>query len=227
MSNSFNISLKPEIAAVVVKIDANKAVIDAVRATDVPNIQTNINANETKIDIIDTTVDAIRAVDIPVIASEINDNEAKIDTSISDIATVDGIVDAIKLKTDLLPLTLRGTMTQSYLSMSSDTFADVVNITDSGILMYLNIGADAAGAAIEIILSVDGITYATFSHITSEGNENQGLSPKPVASTSPYITLIDTVSFSFDIEFSTSLRVQLRRSDGSGNVHCSCSYSLD
>lgn len=68
MSNSFNISVKPEIAAAVVKIDANKTaiianktVIDLVHGTDVPNIQTNINANETKIDTIAGIVDDILA----------------------------------------------------------------------------------------------------------------------------------------------------------------------
>lgn len=60
MANFFGISLKPDIAAAVVKIDANKTVIDAIRATDVPGINTNISANQTLIETIGGIVDAIK-----------------------------------------------------------------------------------------------------------------------------------------------------------------------
>ena len=60
MSNSFNISFVPEIAAVGALVSTVDTVVDAIRATDVPNIQTNIDANETKIDTVDTVVDAIK-----------------------------------------------------------------------------------------------------------------------------------------------------------------------
>lgn len=53
MSNTFNISVKPEIAAL-------EAKVDLVRGTDVPNIQSNINDNETKIDTVDSVVDLIK-----------------------------------------------------------------------------------------------------------------------------------------------------------------------
>jgi len=61
MSNSFNISVAPEIAAVSALILVVDTVVDNIRATDVPNIQTNIDANETKIDANKTVVDAIQA----------------------------------------------------------------------------------------------------------------------------------------------------------------------
>ena len=53
MSNSFNISVHPEIAALDAKIDIVDTVVDAIRATDVP-------ALDAKIDTIDTVVDAIK-----------------------------------------------------------------------------------------------------------------------------------------------------------------------
>lgn len=60
MSNSFSISDEVLIAALEAKVDIIDTVVDTIRATDVPNIQTNIDANETKIDTIDGIVDAIK-----------------------------------------------------------------------------------------------------------------------------------------------------------------------
>ena len=119
MSNSFFISLQPDISILSGKIDDNKTVIDdihdtdlpaaqtvvdSIRSTDVPAIQTNIDANETKIDsvssVVDnihdadlpavkTVVDSIRSTDVPAIQTNINDNETKIDTNKTLIEVLD------------------------------------------------------------------------------------------------------------------------------------------
>lgn len=65
MGNSFNTSLAPEIAALDAKVVIVDSVADAIRATDVPNIQTNINANETKIDANKAVIDNIHDTDLP------------------------------------------------------------------------------------------------------------------------------------------------------------------
>lgn len=94
MANTFNISVKPEIAAAVVKIDANKAELDGIRATDIPGTNTLVNAvgtlltdihdtdlpeAVTKIDENKTEIDAIRATDIPGTNTKVDANKSEID----------------------------------------------------------------------------------------------------------------------------------------------------
>lgn len=54
MSNTFNISVAPELAALSALVTIVDTVVDNIRGIDVPDIQTNIDANETKIDAIQT-----------------------------------------------------------------------------------------------------------------------------------------------------------------------------
>jgi len=81
MANSFFQSLSPDIAAAVVKIDANKTVIDENKVILVDVHNTDLPAAVTKIDANKTVVDAIRATDIPDIQTNINANETKIDVN--------------------------------------------------------------------------------------------------------------------------------------------------
>jgi len=60
MSNSFNISVKPEIAAVKTVVDANSVILVDVHDTDLPAVVAEIDDNETKIDGIVTVTDAIK-----------------------------------------------------------------------------------------------------------------------------------------------------------------------
>ncbi|MBA7531168.1 hypothetical protein ES705_23379 [subsurface metagenome] len=86
MSNSFNISVKPEIAAAVVKIDENKAVIDNIHDTDLPAVKSVVDSNDTiisnihdtdlpavdtKLTTLDTVCDNIRNIDVPTIQTDI------------------------------------------------------------------------------------------------------------------------------------------------------------
>lgn len=80
MANSFNISVIPELAAVKTVVDANKVVVDLIRGTDVPGINTNIDSNETKIDANKTVVDLIRFTDFPYTNTKIDANKTVIDS---------------------------------------------------------------------------------------------------------------------------------------------------
>jgi len=58
LSNSFNISLAPDLAAIETKIDTIDTEVDSIRSADLPAI-------DTKIDTIDTEVDSVRSADFP------------------------------------------------------------------------------------------------------------------------------------------------------------------
>ncbi len=56
MSNSFSIDVAPQIATVLTAVNTVDTVVDLIRSVDVPNIQSNINVNETKLDTIITNI---------------------------------------------------------------------------------------------------------------------------------------------------------------------------
>lgn len=224
MANSFNISVKPEIAAAVVKIDAIDTVVDAIRATDVPGINTNINANETKIDSIDTMVTLVRFTDFPAIAAEINANETKIDT-------IDGIADAIKLKTDAMPQLVRGDFKAANLNIASTDWVDLVNVTGSGKLIKLNIGSQHADTTVYVQMTIDSVTSTVLSQI---GDVADHIVIPRCYSHSDKIELIVVALIGadvnlFNVEFSTSLLIQVKSGAeaGSGYVYSLVYYSLD
>jgi len=62
MSNSFNISVKPEIAALETKVDTIDTEVDAIRAEDVLNIRIDLNTNETKIEANKTVIDENKVI---------------------------------------------------------------------------------------------------------------------------------------------------------------------
>ncbi len=71
MSNNFNTSVAPEIAALDTKIDTIDAVVDAIRATDVVNLTSALTA-------VQSDLDGIRDADLPTIIADIYYNETKI-----------------------------------------------------------------------------------------------------------------------------------------------------
>ena len=217
MSNSFNISVKPDIAAV-------KAVVDAVRATDVPNIQTNIDANETKIDANKTIVDLIRFTDFPYTNSLIAANESKIDT-------IDGIADAIKLKTDLIPQNVRGSWAYAQLTTSSGTLVDLLNITGQGILHSLMIKLQDVADTLEIVVTPDSNPFAAKT-LTGTIADNWVFPAPYTANVDSKILAsaeFPTNRFAiFNLSFDTSLLIQLRRSAGTANtVSAKVYYTVD
>ena len=181
MSNSFNISVAPEIAA-----------LDA------------------KIDILDTEVDAIRSLNLPAILTLIG----TVDT---EVGVIDGIVDAIKVKTDALPQVVRGHFTIYHIDTSSGSFVDLCNISGQGHLIYISVYANNALDTVEVKFIIDGIPSLTFSHggdtvmhriiyLDADNTANQfAIGGVPYASDGSYLLSTD---------FDTSLVVQIRRSAG-------------
>ncbi len=228
MGNSFNISVKPEIAAAVAKIDDIDAVVDLIRGTDVVNIQANIDDNETKIDDIDAIVDLIRGTDVVNIQSNIDDNETKIDT-------IDSIVDDIKLKTDLIPQNVRGKLTRAALFHDAAEYADVVNVTGKGKLWLIYVKSAEATGSTTILVTIDGL--ASQELVTPAATDQYMITPYidvgsltiSIFYTKPpdFVTLSNLSPCIWDVEFDTSLRVQTLKNAGDGNINCLLYYFLD
>ncbi len=214
MSNTFNISVKPEIAAVSALVIDNQTEIATIRVTDLP-------ALDTKIITLDTVADNIRNIDVPNIQTNIDANETKIDT-------IDGIVDAIKLKTDLLPQSFRGDFHTDYITTESATFVAVVNLTGSGILYALNLRLANAADTVELRVTIDGILLSVLSHTGDILDWHV-----QVIGSGGTMTLSSAKSGGNDwnnlnFEYSTSLKVEARRSAGTAShVVAALNYSID
>lgn len=182
MPNAFSFDTTSQLANIVTEIDANEAILALIRGTDVPNIQTNIDDNETKIDSI--------------------------------IA--------------LIPQMVRGDLTISSGSISSAAWSDVVNITASqGILVSIFIRNEASRTESNVRLTIDGIV----SNDAVLANAN---TPYCIYQTMPLVQTDNiliagsaTDYYNFMLEFSNSLRVELKGTAGSGWVVGKCLYSLD
>lgn len=188
MPNNYSISDALLIAALEAKVDIVDTVVDAIRATDVPNIQTNIDANETKID------------------------------------TVDTVVDAIKLKTDDLPYLFRGAYNSASLTTTNAAFQTVLDIpTGSGIITNLIVKCYDAADTLELKLTLDGTVFTTLSHT---GATTTLFVMKHIDDA---LVICATAEYwHINLEFSTSLKLELRRSAGAANdVFASIAYSLD
>ncbi|MBA7522311.1 hypothetical protein ES705_14429 [subsurface metagenome] len=217
MGNSFNISVKPEIAALEAKIDIIDTEVDAIRATDLPAI-------DVLIDTIDTEVDAIRATDLPAI-------DVLIDTIDTEVGVIDGIVDAIKIKTDATPQNVRGHFTRYFAVEPSITFSDVCNITGHGILNWIILKPTVSTDTLEMRITIDGIvsqpidiTDAATFHIVKFADQS-------LLTTDFHFKFVEALSAEAEnqhIEFDTSFRVEHRISAGSdGQSQVNVCVSLD
>ncbi len=223
MSNSFDINVKPEIAAVAADIAANLVQILS-NASALATIQvTDLPAIDALIDILDTNIDAI-------IDNHIPGTNAKVDVNLAAIDVIDGIVDAIKIKTDATPQCVRGQCLFARLSTSNSEFQEVLNSTGQGKLTALAAHCFEDADTLEVRITIDGVTWELFSHTgdtiyqaivpyiepTVAGGHIVGI---PVPQTEPRL---------FDIEFNTSLLIEVRRSAGTaGSVDCKVYYTLD
>ena len=219
MGNSFNISVKPEIAAAVVKIDAIDAIVDLIRSTDVPNIQTNINVNETTILANQDILDLIRGTDVGDIQTNINANETAI------LANKD-ILDVIQAKTDLIPQNVRGTFSMAQLSLTNNTsLQDVLNITGQGKLCLLQ-AMGPYGSNPIIQLTIDGDAFTLYNVQADCTNIYLYPSLDPENNT---LTLAEQAAiFRWDASFDTSLLIQMKTSSGADkHGYCKVYYILD
>ena len=195
MGNSFNISDALLIAALEAKVDIVDTVVDTIRATDVPAIQTNIDANETKID------------------------------------TIDSVVDAIKIKTDAMPQMVRGSFTIAGMNYGGDTQTNLVNVTGSGKLLQMSIACSTAGLTVELQTTIDGVASALITH--TGDTENMIVYPVARIASNTILQFLTILASSYDnnfsnIEFDTSLQIQIRRSAGpGGDIYATAYYIVD
>ena len=217
MSNSFNISVKPEIAALEAKVDIIDTEVDTIRATDLPGI-------DTKVDTIDTVVDAVRATDVPNIQTDIAANETKIDA-------IDTVVDAVKLKTDLLPQNVRGAFYSRFIQTTSGTYVDIVNLTGHGILLKITLNVLNLNDTASVLVTIDGNALPEITHTGDVLHMNAYPEQGNVPNNSCLWTLEDCTGANanlINLEFNTSLLVQIKRSAGANNeVHSAVMCIID
>lgn len=215
MANSFNISDKPEIA----EVDAKLVLISAA---------VNLIKTDTTAILIDTAeIDSIKErtanlPDDPASKTNIDDLYFTLNAASTAIA-------AIKLKTDLLPLKFRGKYYDTQIYTTENTWQTVIDKTGHGKLYTLAMSCSVLDDTVEVRLTTDGTVWTVIDHtgdttvqsiIKDSSISVDGLMTKlPYPLTEPRL---------FDIEFSTSLLVQVRRSLGdAANVWCGVSYALD
>jgi len=217
MANSFFQSLSPDIAAAVVKIDANKTVIDEnkvilvdVHDTDLPAAKTVIDEN--KVILVD-----LHDTDLPGAVTKIDDNKT--------------VVDAIKLKTDATPQHVRGKFYMARLSTTSATFAEVLNVSGRGILKHVVAQLGNSGDTFEVRVTLDGTVFDVPSYSGSTNSINLVPAALPADDASMMLVEIAYAATShmlFNTEFQNNCTIELRRSAGSSsNVHCKAFYTLD
>lgn len=137
---------------------------------------------------------------------------------------------AIKAKTDLTPQNVRGKFFTVFFSTASNIFVDALNITGHGKLLYLAFKVLNVADTVEIRITTDGFEWYLIFHTGDTVYQNilpdcnlilagamLKLLPEPQLQPVP-----------FDVEFSTSLKIELRRSAGTGDaVVCKVYYQLD
>ncbi|MBA7523131.1 hypothetical protein ES705_15254 [subsurface metagenome] len=146
---------------------------------------------------------------------------------------VDSILDkviAIKAKTDLTPQNVRGKFHTAFFSTTSNTFVEALNITGHGKLLFLAFRVINLADTVEIRLTTDGFEWLLIFHTGDIVYQNilpdcnllvEGAFLKLVPEPQPQPLL-------FDVEFSTSLLIELRRSAGTAeSVVCKAYYQLD
>ncbi len=242
MSNSYNISVAPELAALDVKIDANKAVIDAnavilvdVHDTDLPAVKTVVDANEViLVDVHDT--------DLPAVKTVVDANAViLVDVHDTDLPAVKTVVDATGVKADnlqtmltdihdtdlpavlaaVVALVLRGELELGSLTHDIGAAQEVINITGSGKIIGLWAWSTNGATQIAVDMTIDGRPF------------NSGWGAQVVST--PYVLgyeyneiLPATGEYHpMNIGYQDTLRVRTTRGGAVNNVSCYVIYSVD
>ncbi len=229
MANTFNISVKPEIAALEAKVDIVDAIVDAIRAVDVPLLIAYLTD-------IDAVVDAIRGTDVVNLSSAIANNSTAIGLiRTEDVPALDALLDIntahlvdivenhlpdINTLVSALPTSNRATLLVDETQCTSAAYIDLVNITGSGKLILMRHTATVA-ADVTIKITIDGIASTEFSDAEEVtkwlliDNTTGGL-----------LVLSHSTTFALlNIDFHTSLRIQVK--DASTNSWFNTIYSTD
>lgn len=118
--------------------------------------------------------------------------------------------------------TMCGTAGDVQSTSTSATYADVINVSGAGVLLFCALyGTSTGSAEPEITITVDG-TNALNAYAATYGN---------IACPVGAMSAIDTGGVKANVAldavyFTTSCRVQLRRKSGSGTVVCAVKYRM-
>ncbi|MQY79612.1 MAG: hypothetical protein GH151_10545 [Bacteroidetes bacterium] len=139
-------------------------------------------------------------------------------------------VTSIMAKTEDLPQNVRGKFHTAWFSTSSNIFVEALNVSGHGKLLFLAFKVLNLGDTVEIRLTTDGFEWYLIFHTGDIVYQNilpdcnlivAGAMLKLVPEPQPQPLL-------FDVEFSTSLKIELRRSAGTFDaVVCKVYYQLD
>ncbi|MBA7586796.1 hypothetical protein ES708_28801 [subsurface metagenome] len=240
MANSFNIPATPEISLVKAVVDA--ILLDTVEIVNVkertdklpddPAEQSHLTSTELKVDTLLTRATTIIAkTDLIDAVKERTDRIPDLPAHQALLPTIDGKLDTlyeraelIRAKTDLLPQNFRGTFLPigSYTdSAEYVTFIDVPS--GSGYLLFI-ILLNAIDTNLTFRLTIDGKVSNELSHDTVDSTKF--VIPFYSPSNTLRIALNDTL-FMIPIEFSTSLKLELKKTLGAEVVTASAWYCLD
>lgn len=119
---------------------------------------------------------------------------------------------------------LCGFAAETQATSSSGTYADVINISGRGVLMFCAFHSDSVfGTSAELTITIDGAGTPQLNAVATGSSTMRC----PVGALSAVDTTNWRASVAFDaVYFSTSCRVQLRRASGSGTASCALKYRL-
>ncbi|MBA7609462.1 hypothetical protein ES703_16653 [subsurface metagenome] len=236
MSNTFNISVKPEIAAAVAKIDAIKADTGPIRldVTDIhdsylPAVITDTGAIRNDMnDVHDTMLPDVIA-NTNALRNDVTDIH---DTEIPFIKTktisILNRANAIKAKTDLFPQNVRGRFLKTLFSTSESAFQTALEVTGHGHIYFMNVRCAHGDDTLEFRLTIDGLVFELLEH--TGDNNFISLTPYQELSTL-YLQKGDASAddrYKFDLSFDRTLLLELRRSAGTtGTVAVGIVYAVD
>ena len=119
---------------------------------------------------------------------------------------------------------LCGFAAETQATSTSGTYADVINISGRGVLMFCAFHSDSTfGTSAELTITIDGAGTPQLNAVATGASTMRC----PVGALSAVDTTNWRASVTFDaVYFSTSCRVQLRRASGSGTASCALKYRL-
>ena len=104
---------------------------------------------------------------------------------------------------------------------TSSTYADVINYTGKGVLMFCAFGADGAATQAEVTITIDGAATPQVNAVATTGAGMR----VPAGSVSGFDGTNFRSNVSLEqIPFNVSLRIQLKRSSGAATVWCAAKY---
>ncbi len=128
-----------------------------------------------------------------------------------------------------IPQNVRGHTYRAWLGTQSYDFVDVVNVTGHGKIYMIAIQLEVPTDYINFKLNIDGAEWPVAEFSGDTDPHPLVLYPLPSVDTPNIrpINATDVRSKLLNLEFDTSLLVQIHRLAGTGIVYCEVYYSLD